>query len=100
MKELLIAKLNPVDQQHLLAHWDALDQTDRYRLAQQIQDIDWNDYSRLRKLHAGTGDDAEAIKRHWRDASARSLPPAAIRLGQQPRGFTREQARKEGEAAL
>lgn len=100
MKDVLIAKLNPVGQQHLLAHWDALDQAARSHLAQQIQDIDWDDYARLRKLHAGTGDDAEVIKRHWRDAAARSVPPAAVRLGQQPSGFTREQARKEGEAAL
>jgi UDP-N-acetylglucosamine/UDP-N-acetylgalactosamine diphosphorylase len=100
MKDTLAAQLAPLGQQHLLAHWDSLDQAERSRLAQQIQDIDWHDYARLRKLHAGTGDDAEAIKRHWREAAARSVPPAAVRLGQQPTGFTREQARKEGEAAL
>jgi UDP-N-acetylglucosamine/UDP-N-acetylgalactosamine diphosphorylase len=100
MKDVLLARLNPVGQQHLLAHWDALDSAARSRLAQQIQEIDWHDYARLRKLHAGTGDDAEAVKRHWREAAARSIPPAAVRLGKQPEGFTREQAKKEGEAAL
>lgn len=100
MKDLLHSKLSPAGQQHLLAHWDSLDEAQRARLAQQIHDIDWDDYARLRKLHAGTGDDAEAIKQHWREAAARSVPPAAVRLSQQPNGFTREQAQKEGEAAL
>jgi UDP-N-acetylglucosamine/UDP-N-acetylgalactosamine diphosphorylase len=100
MKDILLSKLSPLNQQHLLAQWDALDQADRARLAQQIQDIDWDDYARLRKLHAGSGDDAEATRRHWQESAARSVPPAAVRLGQQPGGFTRDQARGEGEAAL
>jgi UDP-N-acetylglucosamine/UDP-N-acetylgalactosamine diphosphorylase len=100
MKDFLHAQLAPHDQQHLLAHWDSLDEVQRSRLSQQIQDIDWNDYTRLRKLHCGTGDDAEAIKQHWRAAAARSVPPAAVRLSREPRGFTRAQAKAEGEAAL
>lgn len=100
MKNTLLSKLDPVGQQHLLAHWDSLDPADRSRLTQQINDIDWDEYSRLHKLHAGSGDDAEAVKQHWREAAAKSVPPTAVRLGHEPKGFTREQARQEGEAAL
>src|SRR4051812_49282750 len=100
MKDILLAQLAPHRQQHLLAHWDSLDEVERSRLAQQIKDIDRADYTRLRKLHSGTGDDAEAIKQHWRAAAARSVPPAAVRLGKEPRGFTRADAHAEGEAAL
>lgn len=100
MKDPLLSTLAPAGQQHLLAHWESLDVASRKKLSQQINDIDWNDYARLKKLHAGSGDDAEAVKQHWREAAARSVPPAAVRLGQEPKGFTREQARQEGEAAL
>lgn len=100
MKDTFLPRLAAIGQQHLLAHWDPLDQAERSRLAQQIDDIDWDEFARLRKLHAGTGDDAEAIKRQWREAAARSIPPAAVRLGKQPEGFTRDQARTAGEAAL
>ena len=71
MKDILLAQVAPHRQQHLLAHWDTLDEVERSRLAQQINDIDWTDYARLRKLHSGTGDDAEAIKQHWQAAAAR-----------------------------
>jgi UDP-N-acetylglucosamine/UDP-N-acetylgalactosamine diphosphorylase len=100
MKDALLSSLYAVGQQHLLAHWESLADADRSHLARQINDIDWSDYARLRKLHAGSGDDTQAVKQHWREAAARSVPPAAVRLGQEPNGFTREQARKEGEAAL
>lgn len=100
MQHDLLATLQPVGQEHLLAHWDKLDDAQRNQLSRQICDIDWQDFSRLRREHGGVGDDAAAVQQHWREAAARSVPPPAIRLGQEPTGFTREQARQAGAEAL
>jgi UDP-N-acetylglucosamine/UDP-N-acetylgalactosamine diphosphorylase len=100
MKDTLLAKLAPVGQEHLLSFWDALDTAGQTQLAAQIQNIDWQEFSRLREQHGGRGDNTAGAKHYWQEIASRSVPPRAVRLGEEPQSFTREQARQRGEAAL
>src|SRR5688572_24453581 len=100
MDHALLPRLKAVGQQHLLAFWDRLDPQAQQQLAAQIEAIDWDQFARLRSEHGGVGDQTAAMKQHWRALAERSLPPPAVRLGKEPQGFTRAQARAAGEQAL
>jgi len=100
MKDLLLSKLRPVRQEHLLAFWDSLDKASQLHLADQINQIDWDEFAQLRETHAGAGDDEAAARQHWRDVAARAKPPRAVRVGCEPQGLSRAEARRRGEEAL
>src|SRR5262245_28501302 len=95
-KESLLALLRPAGQEHLLAFWDRLDQTQRKRLAGQIAQID---LALLARLRGRKSEAAEGDKSHFAALAARAASPPAIRLsGQGP--FTRQQAIDRGSQAL
>src|SRR5690242_6701390 len=100
MKQSLLAKLEPVGQQHLLGFWDQLDPAAQRQLAAQINEIDWAEFERLRSHHSGATEDAATARQAWRELAQRSTPPKAVRLGREPASFTRSAARRRGEEAL
>lgn len=100
MKEALLEKLRPVNQEHLIQFWDQLSAQERDRLAAQIQNIDFEEFNQLRIEHAGNQIGDGAAKQFWRDVASRSTQPKAIRLGKDHPQFTRADALKRGEAAL
>jgi UDP-N-acetylglucosamine/UDP-N-acetylgalactosamine diphosphorylase len=100
VKETLLATLKPLGQEHLLGFWDDLPPAQQRRLSDQIAEIDWRGFVALREQHGGKSDDPASAKRHWQEVAARSVPPRAVRLGQEPQGFTRSQAKQRGEQAL
>ena len=95
-KQALLARLRPAGQEHVVAFWDGLDETQRRRLAGQIAQIDWNVLARLRGRRSDSATDDQA---QFAALAARAVSPPAIRLaGQGP--FTRQQAIDRGQAAL
>ncbi|MEM7315561.1 MAG: UTP--glucose-1-phosphate uridylyltransferase [Planctomycetota bacterium] len=92
LKDELETKLSAFDQQHILAHWAGLDETQRRRLADDINSID---LEQIQRLYANFGDEAEIPT----DASAYEEPDGFALADPTPR-FTREQAQAAGEAAL
>jgi UDP-N-acetylglucosamine/UDP-N-acetylgalactosamine diphosphorylase len=95
-KEALLARLRRAGQEHLLAFWDRLDETQRKNLAGQIAQIDWNLLAKLRGRRSASASDDKA---HFAALAARAVSPPAIRLsGQGP--FSRQQAIDRGQAAL
>jgi UDP-N-acetylglucosamine/UDP-N-acetylgalactosamine diphosphorylase len=90
----LAAKLAPFGQEHLLAFWDELNETQREQLARQIEALDLPFIARL----AAQTDSDEGHTAA--DMAARAAPCQALRLDGAGAPFTREQAIERGEASL
>lgn len=95
-KEILLARLRPAGQEHLLAFWERLDAVQRERLARQIGEIDCALLQRLRERRSEVVTNDQP---HFAALAARASSPPAIRLaGQGP--FSRKLAVARGQAAL
>jgi UDP-N-acetylglucosamine/UDP-N-acetylgalactosamine diphosphorylase len=92
MKEQLLAALTPYDQQHLLAFWDALDDSQRQTLAAQIREIDFESVARLYERKDNQSD--------FRALAERAEPPPAFRLDAAGNRFKPRQAQERGRHAL
>ena len=91
MKEDLLKILQPYHQEHLLAFWDELDQTQQCRLADQIKTVD---LSRIAEMYSACCQETTGSQ----DAS-RAEPPFAIRVGETTDADERK-AEQTGLAAL
>ncbi len=84
--------LRDYQQEHLIAHWKSLTPNQQTTLAAQISEID---FGRLAALWQGEEDAPD-----WVAMANRAEPPHAIRLGERPSGFSRNDAISAGEEAL
>jgi UDP-N-acetylglucosamine/UDP-N-acetylgalactosamine diphosphorylase len=87
----LATKLRRHRQEHLLRFWDELDDAGQRRLAQQIDDVDFDQIAALFKQDAATHD--------WAALARRATPPKAKRLSDH-QGQRADQARQRGIEAL
>ena len=92
LKRDLLALLAAHGQEHLLAFWDALGDSERESLAAEIRQIDFALLARLRAGRAG-GEDVRAL-------ADRAASPRAFRLGEGGDRFSPEDARQAGAEAL
>ena len=77
-KQILQAKLESFEQQHLLQFWDELDEASQADLAQQIEAID---LEQVASLFRGEVDQPD-----WAELSHRATPPPAVRLEERRQG--------------
>ncbi|MCR4412076.1 MAG: UTP--glucose-1-phosphate uridylyltransferase [Thermoguttaceae bacterium] len=85
-------RLRPHGQEHLVAFWDCLDESQRRWLAAEIRGVD---LALVTRLYRDPGrPDA------MRDLADRASSPPAIRLGDRQKPFPPEAARRRGEEAL
>ncbi len=91
MKEDLLKILQPYHQEHLLAFWDELDQSQQGRLAEQIKTVD---LPRVAEMYSACCEETTGSQ----DAS-RAEPPLAIRVGETNDADAQE-AERAGLAAL
>ena len=82
----------PENQQHLTAHWDSLNETQRDQLARQLQNVD---FDLMAQLFAGEDKTID-----WEDVAAKAEAPAAFRLDRSENKFSQEQAIEAGSQAL
>ncbi len=82
----------PAEQQHLLSHWDSLDEQARTQLSSQIENID---FELMSQLFSGKEKATD-----WAELASRAEPPAAFRLNSDNNRFSVEQAIAAGEEAL
>ncbi len=92
MKDELLRLLAPFGQEHLLAFWDRLSDSERAALAEEIRRID---FSQLARLVRGDG-----CARDVRQLAAKAKSPPGIRLGAAANRFAPAEARRRGFAAL
>jgi UDP-N-acetylglucosamine/UDP-N-acetylgalactosamine diphosphorylase len=78
LKTKLIAKLRPHRQEHVLAFWDELDDSERARLASQIQTLDLD---LIDALYRG-----KVNQPNWAELSRRAEPPPALRVADRQSG--------------
>lgn len=90
------SQLASVGQSHLLAHWDKLSERERADLDRQLNEIDWQLFHSLRQKHQSRS----AAECGSSGAAKKFAPPAAVRLADEPVGFSRAQARAAGEQML
>ena len=88
MIEELLNTLRPHGQQHLLAFWGQLNETQQASLASQIRAID---FALIDRLYQGRN---AATSVH--QLAKRAVPPPAFRLAPSQNRFTPEQARQRG----
>ncbi|HWB13170.1 MAG TPA: UDPGP type 1 family protein [Pirellulales bacterium] len=91
-KEALTARLAPLGQEHLIAFWDALAESQRDRLAAQIAAVDFERVLETFK--------ASRAKEDWAALARRAAGPPAIRLGRDDNRYAKEESRRTGEQAL
>ncbi len=91
MRDQLLARLEPLGQEHLLAFWEQLDGAARERLARQIDGVD---FDLIRRLTEG-----RQAQEAWAELAAQASPPAAIRLADRTAPRVAE-ARQRGLEAL
>jgi UDP-N-acetylglucosamine/UDP-N-acetylgalactosamine diphosphorylase len=92
MKEQLLAQLKPFGQDHLLAHWDRLDEHQREDLADEIERID---LALIERLVRQPRHDDEICR-----LADQAGPPPAFRLGDPSNRFSPREAVARGTAAL
>lgn len=92
MKATWHEDLKRFGQEHLLRFWSELTPAQQTTLADQLGQID---FSLIDRLYRG-----EEKVIDWRALSMKAEPPAAIRLGDQPAGFTTAEAKAAGEEAI
>jgi UDP-N-acetylglucosamine/UDP-N-acetylgalactosamine diphosphorylase len=73
-KQQLLAKLQPLGQQHLVAFWNELSASEQQQLASQIEAVD---FELIDSLYHGKVDQPD-----WVELSHRAEPPPAVRLGE------------------
>lgn len=99
-KRVLLARLEPIGQEHLLAFWDELAPADRRQLAEQIQSIDVDVFRQLQAEHQRSLGAGKNEQSHWADLAARAQSPPAMRLDGSGVNFTKDQARQRGSEML
>jgi UDP-N-acetylglucosamine/UDP-N-acetylgalactosamine diphosphorylase len=92
LKSALDEQLAEYGQQHLLAFWDQLSETERGALAEQIGHVDFATVAELMSRHQPAADFAAL--------AAKAETPPAFRLGANDNEFTAADAREAGAAAL
>lgn len=88
----LQAKLQTFGQEHLLAHWQTLDDAGRAKLAAQLAEID---FEQLTSLVQGRDETP-----NWSELASRATSPRAVRRDSPDNEFTADDARQRGEDAL
>jgi UDP-N-acetylglucosamine/UDP-N-acetylgalactosamine diphosphorylase len=88
------SQLANIGQSHLIAHWEKLSDPQRADLDRQLQEIDWDLFGSVRQKHLARSPEAATT------ATKKFAPPAAVRLNEEPRGFSRAEARAKGEQLL
>ena len=96
LQDRLLKRLAPIDQEHLVAFWDRLDQQQRQRLATQIDEIDPAVVRQLQERHRRSAAAGEGDKSHWARLAAKAQSPPAMRLGGSGVSFTMDDARCRG----
>jgi UDP-N-acetylglucosamine/UDP-N-acetylgalactosamine diphosphorylase len=96
----LLERLTPHGQQHLVAHWSRLSATEQANLAQQIDEIDFDLFRKLRDEHSSAATSGRDEKSKWADLAARAVPPPAMRLDGSGVPFSRDAAIAAGRQAL
>lgn len=90
-REALLARLQPLGQEHLLTFWDSLSPGERSTLAEQIAGVDFERVKRLfHERHA---------EQDWAALARRAEGPPAVRLADET-PESRAAARRRGEQAL
>lgn len=90
--ESVRSRCRATGQEHLLAHWDRLDEQQRASLLEQIQAIDLEQLRSIFDSNAFAGDAAEL--------ALRAEPPESVPLGAGYRGFFEADAALEGGRAI
>jgi UDP-N-acetylglucosamine/UDP-N-acetylgalactosamine diphosphorylase len=99
-KQRLLEKLRPISQEHLLAFWDQLDNDQRRRLAEQIDQID-SDIFRELKTEFGRSEAAGGDgKSKWVALAAKAEAPPAMRLDGSGVRFRPDEALAKGTELL
>ena len=100
----LQSKLTPANQTHLVQFWSELNESERARLAAQIDALDLDLLDRLKAQFAAANADqaqaASAHKAHWADLAARADSPPAMRLDGSGVPFSKAEAIARGEELL
>ncbi len=91
-KEQLLSIVRPFGQEHLLASWDKLDDSEQESLGRQIEAID---FALIRRLFEGRNQRGNVA-----ELAVRAEPPPAFRLDAADNPFSPEQARRRAEEAL
>jgi UDP-N-acetylglucosamine/UDP-N-acetylgalactosamine diphosphorylase len=92
VKQQLLSRLRPYQQEHVVAFWEDLAPAARERLARQINEVDLELIAQCFGQAGGEDD--------WMEVAARAESPRAIRLEGGGGDFTDEQARERGAEAL
>jgi UDP-N-acetylglucosamine/UDP-N-acetylgalactosamine diphosphorylase len=90
--------LQSVGQEHLLAFVEQLDAASSQRLQAQLAAIDFAEFAQMRQRHFAP--ESTSAGPDFKSLAAQAEPPPALRIGDEPAKFTRQQARECGEAAL
>ena len=99
LKSKLLAKLEPIRQEHLLAFWDGLNDLQREDLAGQIDKIDPQLFRELKaEFHNQSQSDQDSSK--WATLAARAEAPPAMRLDGTGVPFSADEARACGAEIL
>lgn len=88
------SQLATVGQSHLVAHWEKLSDAEQASLERQLNEIDWELFSSVRQKQLERSAEASP------GAAKKFAPPQAVRLSEEPSGFSRGQARSTGEKML
>lgn len=92
-KSELMGRLVDCGQQHLLDHWDELDEKAQARFAEQLDSVDFELINQLWETSGDAGTD-------WSSVAARGKTPPGIRLNGNEPMYSAAQARAVGERAL
>lgn len=92
MKDELLTQLSEFGQQHLLAFWDQLGDTQRAKLAQQIEGLK---LQQIAEMFEQSGAEENLV-----ELARRAEPPAAVRIGDGPSLDAEKEAERTGETAL
>jgi UDP-N-acetylglucosamine/UDP-N-acetylgalactosamine diphosphorylase len=89
-RDKLAGRLAPYGQEHLLLHWDELDDAEQSQLARQIEAIDFAEIARLYRQRGAAQD--------WAAIARQAMPAPAMRLADRRR--LADDARQRGAQAL
>ena len=92
MKDLLLTRLKPYQQEQLLRFWDELSEESQAKLAGQIRDVD---FALIAREYAGR-EKSDGIA----ELAAQAQEPRSFKLGSDDNDITPEAARARGEKAI
>ncbi|QDU31822.1 putative uridylyltransferase [Anatilimnocola aggregata] len=103
-RDLLLDKLRPAGQEHLLQFWSQLPPSEQAKLAEQIAALDLATFTQLKKKYGGVSaaerEKTDDPRAHWAALAARATSPPAMRLDGSGVPFTKEAAIERGQQLL